>query len=56
VGDAKVRQDRVARFQHDVRRLHIPVDHAPLMRVGKRIGDLSGNSDGVIDGKLFLSR
>ncbi len=53
--DPEVREHRPARHQQNVRRLHVPVDHAVLVRVLERFGHVGGDLHRLVHWKLVLA-
>jgi len=45
----------VPALQQDVLRLDVPVDHAKAVGVAQRVGDLPGDPERVVHGKLLLA-
>jgi hypothetical protein len=47
--DPEITHDRTVAMQQYVLRLDIAVDHPSRVRVGKRVGDVMGDSEGVLE-------
>ena len=54
--DAEVRDERVPALQQNVLGLDVAMDHAVLVRVVERVGDLARDAQRVVDRKLPLAR
>ena len=52
MADSKIHRHRFPGHQHDLGRLHVPVDDPFLMAVRQGVGDLPYDLDGILDGEL----
>ena len=53
--DTDIRDEGMPTVQQDVLRLDVAVDHPETVRVTQRVGHLTGNANGRIDGQLPLA-
>jgi len=54
MGHAEISQDRMPLLQHDVGRLHVPMNHPFPVGIGQSVGDLPGNPNRLVHRELRL--